>query len=431
MHPEESPRSFTPQKIGKRPSARGAKSVGKGAFPPFFNEGTTSSDPQNLPPSISPRNTRNKTNSPNPWSPSVKIFSPENPVSSTSNSDEDIALPSNTGSSGLPANLPLAKNKKSKKKKIFLGITAVFFTCLFCVGGWGFFLYNLGSEKMHTIDALSQKADTPGTTYLIAGSDQRQSTKDKDPTVGKRADTIMLLHLPDTGTPALISIPRDTYANIPGHGGNKINSSFSIGGAKLLVETVEELTGMKVDHYIEIGMDGVIELTDAVGGINACYDRKVSDEYSGLIWSPGCHDIDGKTALAFSRMRYQDPEGDIGRAKRQRQVVSKILTKAISKETFFDLAKQKRLVEAGASILTVDKSDSLWDIGMSALALKKAIGADGVTGTPPISKLNYHARGMTGAAVLLDPKRIADFWKDLQQGTLNPEKYETIQKSTK
>ncbi|WP_353067443.1 LCP family protein [Arcanobacterium hippocoleae] len=208
-----------------------------------------------------------------------------------------------------------------------------------------------------------------------------------------------------------------------------MNAAFALGGAPLLVKTVEQLSGLTIDHYVEIGMDGVIALTDAVGGINLCYDHDAADQYSGLIWTAGCHDVDGKTALAFSRMRYQDPQGDIGRAKRQRQVVSKILAKAVSKETFLNPARQKRLVGAGAEILTVDQSDSLWDVGMSAFALKDATSKGGVTGTPPISSLNYHAAGIGGSAVLLDQSLLAAFWEDFRNGTLSPDKYETIHAS--
>lgn len=319
-----------------------------------------------------------------------------------------------------------SRNRNRFTAKKFFGIFAsIILVCVLAFCGWGAYLYSYGANKMHQIAALSGAANTSGTTYLIAGSDQRQGEQ-AESVPGKRSDTIMLLHLPESGTPALISIPRDTYASIPDYGGNKINASFALGGAPLLVKTVEQLSGLTIDHYIEIGMDGVVELTDAVGGINVCYDRDVADPYSELTWTAGCHDVDGKTALAFSRMRYQDPEGDIGRAKRQRQVVSKILEKAISKDTFFNPFQQKRLVGAGASILTADEADSLWDVGMSAFALKKATGSAGVTGTPPISSLNYHAAGMSGAAVLLDPERIDQFWSDLRQGTLTPEKYDTI-----
>ncbi|XCB30718.1 LCP family protein [Arcanobacterium hippocoleae] len=385
MDHQKLPPSFQPRRIVKRPSARGAKRVGNGALPILHRDKDSLRSPlprqtgaprsaqadyeNNFPPSFYPRS-----------SPARSIPAAQNmPHISTQNEAPRLTD---------PAKQPLQTGMKSRKpftvKRFLLLALTLIVVCVIAVGSWGFYLYQHGANQMRTLEALSGAANTPGTTYLIAGSDQRHGTAAED-IPGQRSDTIMLLHIPDTGTPALISIPRDTYAEIPGHGGNKINAAFSIGGAKLLVQTVELLSGLTIDHYIEIGMDGVVQLTDAVGGINLCFDRDVEDPYSELKWTAGCHDADGHTALAFSRMRYQDPEGDIGRAKRQRQVVSKILEKAVSKETIFNPFRQKHLVEAGASILTVDQTDSLWDVGMAALSLKKATSSGGVTGTPQLA----------------------------------------------
>ena len=109
------------------------------------------------------------------------------------------------------------------------------------------------------------------------------------------------------------------------------NAAYALGGPQLLVQTVEELSGITVDHYVEVAMTGVQELTDAVGGISLCLDYDVQDQLSGLNWTAGCKDgVDGTTALAFSRMRYSDPLGDIGRTQRQRQVVGSIISQAVN-----------------------------------------------------------------------------------------------------
>ena len=164
----------------------------------------------------------------------------------------------------------------------------------------------------------------------------------------------MLLHVPTSGHTSLISLPRDSYVSIPGHGYGKLNSSIALGGPQLLVETVEKLSGMGVDHYVQVSMDGVAQLTDAVGGVNLCYDRTVDDADSGMVWEAGCHDVDGAQALAFSRMRKSDPQGDIGRTARQRQVVSKVIAKAATPAVLLHPNHQLDLVKAGTSALTVD-----------------------------------------------------------------------------
>src|SRR5690606_431197 len=107
--------------------------------------------------------------------------------------------------------------------------------------------------------------------YLIVGSDSRDGWK-ADGTEGARTDTIVVLHQPVAGAPALISIPRDSYVSIPGHDDNKINAAFAYGGPALLVETVELLTGLTIDHYVEVGFTGVSSVVDALGGVELCYD---------------------------------------------------------------------------------------------------------------------------------------------------------------
>ncbi|MDR3152247.1 MAG: LCP family protein, partial [Bifidobacteriaceae bacterium] len=170
-----------------------------------------------------------------------------------------------------------------------------------------------GNQLLHHEQALSKKADTsPAATYLIAGSDKRDKAVN-DETQGGRSDTIMLLTLPQSGTPSLISVPRDTYTDIDGHGPNKLNAAYSFGGMKLMVKTIEDNFSIKIDHFIELGFDSMVDIVQSVGNLHLCLDYDVNDNDSGLKWKAGCHDADGKTALAFSRMRYSDPLSDIGR----------------------------------------------------------------------------------------------------------------------
>ncbi|WP_241658534.1 LCP family protein [Arcanobacterium bovis] len=287
------------------------------------------------------------------------------------------------------------------------------------IGGWGYHLYNYGNDKLQHLDALSGKTDTPGTTYLLVGSDKRDKAV-QDNTEGQRSDTVMVFHVPESGNPSLISLPRDAYVSIPGHEKNKLNAAYSFGGPKLLVATVEELTGMKIDHYIEVGMDGIKNLTDAVGGIELCYDQNINDRWSQLNWTAGCHDANGDTALAFARMRKEDPLGDIGRTARQRQVVQSLLKKATSSAVLYSPSKQKALVGAAADSLTVGKGDSLWDIGQAGLNLRKVMGEGGLIGVPPITSLNYHP-GRIGSAVRLDEEKLPGFWKRVESGQITQE----------
>ena len=285
---------------------------------------------------------------------------------------------------------------------------------------WPVGLLLWANGNINHIDALSGAAGTPGTTYLLAGSDSRDDgTIGDDGTVGARTDTIMVLHVPTSGPTSLISLPRDSYVDIPGHKANKLNAAFALGGAPLLVETVEAMTGMSVDHYVEIGFSGVETIVDAVGGVELCLGYDVNDPKSELVWTAGCHVADGRTALAFSRMRYADPQGDIGRAERQRQVISAVTSALQDKSNLVKPMTQKKLIGAGLDVLTVDDSTNIVDLGKMALAFRAANGPDGVTGTPPLSSLDYRP-GDVGSAVQLDPERSPQFWTDVRDGKLTP-----------
>lgn len=280
----------------------------------------------------------------------------------------------------------------------------------------GLVLWANGKVK-HTA-AISGAAGTPGTTYLLTGSDSRADGGiAADGTEGARTDTILLLHVPENGPTALISLPRDTYVEIPDHGASKLNAAFAWGQAPLLVRTVEGLTGLTVDHYAEIGMAGVGQVVDAVGGVHLCHDADVNDPDSGMVWTAGCHDVGGPEALAFARMRKADPKGDVGRAERQRQLVSAVMAKVQPSSLVWHPGQQVSLVDAGTGALTVSDGTNIVDMARLALAFRAATGADGITGTPPIADMDYRP-GDVGSTVLLDPDQTPAFFAAIRDGSL-------------
>jgi len=311
-----------------------------------------------------------------------------------------------------PINTPASPRPRRKKKRRWPLVTLV---VILLIAAWPTYLLFDANSHLKRIDALSGAADTSGTTYLLAGSDSRSDGSVPDDTEGQRADSIMLVHVAPNGQTSNISLPRDTYVEIPGYGWDKLNAAYSYGGPRLLVQTVEHLTGLTVDHYAEIGMGGVSNIVDAVGGVNLCYDLTVNDERSELNWEAGCHDADGKTALAFARMRYSDPLGDIGRAQRQRQVVSKTVSKATQPATLINPSSALRVERAGAAAFTVDEDSSVLDVGKLVLAFRSAQNS-GMTGVPPIEDLGYSTSA--GSAVLLEDTTAPDFFAKLRAGTL-------------
>jgi LCP family protein required for cell wall assembly len=283
---------------------------------------------------------------------------------------------------------------------------------------WPIGLVLWADGRLQSVDALSGATGTPGTTYLLAGSDSRADGAIEDPeTTGKRSDTMMLLHRPANGPAALLSLPRDTYVEIPGHGPAKLNAAYSIGGAPLLVQTVEQLTGMTVDHYVEIGFGGFEQVVDAVGGVSLCSDLTVDDHDSGMVWTPGCHEVGGVDALAFARMRKADPTGDIGRGERQQQLIGAISEKVQDPGLILRPAAQVSLIRAGTGALVVSDGTGVLDLGSMALAFRAANGPDGITGTPPISDTDYRP-GDVGSTVRLDPDAAPAFFVGIRDGSL-------------
>lgn len=304
-----------------------------------------------------------------------------------------------------------AKRRRHPVRRVLLALLII----LLLLAG-GFWLWV--ESKINHVPALSGAADTPGQTYLIVGSDAREGSWD-DGTEGARTDTIIVLHKPETGPTAMISLPRDSYVEIPGHGSNKINAAFAYGGAPLLVETVENLTGLTVDHYLEVGFLGVTNVVDALGGVELCLDRDVDDWRSKLQWSAGCHVVDGPTALAFSRMRYADPIGDIGRTQRQQQLVSVVAADASSRDTVLNPSKLLRVIDAGLASLRVSDGTGAFDLVGVALTFKSAQGDQAVLGTPPLVSIGHHVDGV-GSTVLLDADASAEFWRSIADGSYAP-----------
>ena len=309
---------------------------------------------------------------------------------------------------------PAAKPRRRKRRHPILKTLCLF---LVIVLAWGGFLVWDANTNMGRVSALSEAANTAGTTYLLAGSDSRADGAVKDGfDESERADSIMLVNVAPNGQAVALSIPRDTYAEIPGVGWDKINASYAYGGPQLLVETVEKLTGLTIDHFVQIGMGAVPDMVDAVGGVELCYDNDADDQYSGLKWTAGCHTVDGTTALQFSRMRYQDPEGDIGRTKRQRQVISKVISSAASPSTLINPAKTLRVERAGSRSFTVDEDSSVLTVASLVWALRSA-SSNQMMGVPPIESLNFTTNA-GASAVLLRDTTADDFFAKLRSGTL-------------
>ncbi|APX32453.1 transcriptional regulator [Brachybacterium sp. P6-10-X1] len=289
---------------------------------------------------------------------------------------------------------------------------------LVIVVGWGAGLVLWADSRIEHVDALTEAENTPGTTYLIAGSDRRggEAVTD-DGTEGARTDTIMLLHKAPGGNSYLVSLPRDTLVDIPGQGGYKLNAAYSFGGAPLLVETVEDFTGLTIDHYVEIGFDGVSGMVDAVDHVNLCIDQDVEDEKSGLSMTEGCHDVGGEQALAFVRARYFDPTADLGRQQRQQQFIGALMERVTSPSVLLNPISQVKLAGAGSDSLVTSDGTGIVDVSFMALAARSAMSNG--TMTMPIEDPQFQTEN-SGVAILTDDEDIAAFFDSIEDGSADP-----------
>jgi LCP family protein required for cell wall assembly len=249
-------------------------------------------------------------------------------------------------------------------------------------------------SKLHRVDAFAsypgRPADTSGTNWLLVGSDSRTDLTEAQrralatgDAAGGRTDTMMLLHT-GSGTTSLISIPRDSYVPIPGHGKNKINAAVAFGGPKLLTQTVEQATGLRINHYAEIGFGGFASVVDAVGGVRMCIDQPINDPKAGLNLAAGCQTLNGAQALGYVRTR-ATPLADLDRVKHQRAFLSALASKISSPTKLLNPATVTHVLNGTANALNVDKGTHLWTLGRLGLALRNVSHGKGVTMTVPLA----------------------------------------------
>jgi LCP family protein required for cell wall assembly len=293
---------------------------------------------------------------------------------------------------------------------------------LFIAGTAGSYFW-INGKLNRTVALPATTAASAGTNWLIAGSDQRTGISR-----GERAqlhlgadgadasDSLMLLHM-GTGKPVLISIPRDSYVPIPGHGSNKINAALAIGGPTLLVQTVEAVTGLKIDHYMGIGFGGLADVVSAVGGVQMCVKTAVPADptgdsgFKGL--AAGCHNLNGTQAIAFVRDRHSFATSDLQRIQDQRAFLSALLSKATSPGVYLNPFTALPFASTAASSIAVDKGTSLWDLIQVAQALRGP-----QTGTVPIANANYETSA--GDAVEWDQAQALKLFNALKAGTPVP-----------
>lgn len=265
-------------------------------------------------------------------------------------------------------------------------------------------------------------ASSSGNTYLLVGSDGRGglSPEDRlrlgaDSTEGQRTDSIILVHVPSGAGPrALISIPRDSYIAIPGHGENKVNAAFALGGPQLLVQTLEQRTGLRIDGYAEVGFAGFANAVDSLGGVQICVPFDMDDPRANINLKEGCQVLDGANALGYVRSRYTDPRGDLGRAERQRQFLGAIMDRAATPQTVVMPWRWWEFTQSGAKGMTLGENTSMLDMGQILLTMRGVSGGSTLSLQVPVANMNYQTSA--GSSVLWDDAAADRLFQQIRDG---------------
>lgn len=220
--------------------------------------------------------------------------------------------------------------------------------------------------------AGQEPADTSEMTVLLVGSDDRTGLSEKrrrklhvgQDDYGRHTDSMMLVHVNRDNEVSVVSIPRDSLADIPAYTAEdgtmtqasqeKINAAYSIGGPELAVQTVEDATGVTIDHYAEVNFAGFVEMVNALGGVPVCTQTPIQDEKSGLDLPAGRSVLNGRQGLAYVRARYFDPTSDLGRMKRQQAFVASMFKKASSPTVLLNPVRFNSFLDAGISSIKTD-----------------------------------------------------------------------------
>lgn len=324
--------------------------------------------------------------------------------------------PSKTGKAA-----PGAKKQKRRPARVlsWVAITMSIVVFLGCGLAWAAFMHFNGQIERITGITKGNTDNSPSVNYLVVGVDSREGDNSGiggagtvADVQGLRTDTMMLIHISKKAAGAtIISFPRDSYVNIPGHGSTKLNAAVPLGGPGLLVQTLQQLTGLEIDHYIQVDFHGFLAMTDAVGGVDICLTQPAKDSYTGIDLSAGKHHIKGVTALAYVRQRYGLPQGDLDRIKRQQSFIGAMVREVTSAGTLLNPFKLTRFLDVATKAVKVD--DHLTTSDMKTLAQRlRHLDPDHVR----FETIPVRGTGLAGAAgsvVFLDTDKLPTFFGDI------------------
>ncbi|MDM7989623.1 LCP family protein [Arthrobacter sp. zg-Y877] len=300
--------------------------------------------------------------------------------------------------------------KKHPVRRVLIVVLGIVLVAALAAGGYLWHLARTFDSGKQTISGAlpsvapeRSAAATDSLNILVMGSDTR------DPASGDaRSDALMLVHVPgDRSGVYVMSIMRDTWVEVPGHGGNKINAAMALGGVSLTVETVQDLFGVPVDHVVIMDFEGFKGLTDALGGVTLDNDIAFQSEGAeGEYFAAGPIEVQGESALKYVRERYAFTDGDYQRVRNQQAFVRGVLGGVLNAGTLTNPVKISNVVREISPYLSVDEGLDAAAVGRLGLSLRSVRAADVHMFTLPNAGVGTSTDGQS--IVLPDDEAIAE-----------------------
>ncbi|PZH15757.1 LytR family transcriptional regulator [Streptomyces sp. NTH33] len=272
-----------------------------------------------------------------------------------------------------------------------------------------------------------------GMNVLLVGTDGRDRISEQERRqyrLGGRpcncTDTMMIVHLSqDRERASVVSLPRDSYAELPEHVDQntgrrhgphpvKLNAAYAEGGPNLTVRTVENMTNLKIDHYLEVDFTTFMRTVDVIGGVQICVAEPMRDSYTGLDLAAGTHTLSGGQALQYVRSRHVDGASDLGRMKRQQRFLAALIERATSSRVLLNPLRFRDVAVAVLGSVRADKgfhTDELLDLGR---AMRNFSPSSSEFTTVPIAQMAYPVKGI-GSTVKWDRARADQLFQALRE----------------
>ncbi|MGJ5801328.1 LCP family protein [Streptomyces europaeiscabiei] len=286
------------------------------------------------------------------------------------------------------------------------------------------------------VDAFKDMKNRPaaghGMNVLLVGTDGRDRITEEERRRYRLGgapchctDTMMIVHISeDRERASIVSLPRDSYAETPAHTDRatgrthkghpiKLNAAYAEGGPQLTVRTVEHMTKVKIDHYVEVDFTSFMRTVDVLGGVRICTTRPLKDSYTGLDLTAGAHELDGGQALQYVRSRHADGSSDLGRMQRQQRFMASLMSQATSSGVLLNPMKFRDITQAVLGSVRADKEFGTGELIDLGRAMRNLDPASSEFTTVPIGRMGYAVKGL-GSTLKWDDARSARLFEALR-----------------